>query len=222
MRLSTAVVATLVSFAGSAHAVPVTWDLEAVVQRTNLPALGEIAIGDVISASMTLETDTAAVLIPFASGAGYYNVFDAFTLTVAGRTLTLEPDSADMSFVREANWLGTSNFEDFQSLQLAALLSDGADVYQAYLSFEFTDLAAFPIGTLPSSPPSLSSARLRELWLYSPIDGDPRQGAISIAGSEITSFTSRSVPEPSTLTLLLAGLALVWVSRRQPGSFRKG
>jgi hypothetical protein len=222
MRLSLAALAVSMTLASTAQAIPITWNLDATVTATNLPALGPIALGDVISASMTLETDTPVVHIPFASGTGYFNVFDAFTLTVAGRTLTLGPDSADMGFAREANWLGTSNFADFQSLQMAALLSDGTDVFQAYLSFEFTDLAAFPIGTLPSSPPSLASARLRELWLYSPIDGDPRNGAISIAGSEITSFTSRSVPEPSTLTLLLAGLALVWVARRESGNTHRG
>ncbi|MBC8028411.1 MAG: PEP-CTERM sorting domain-containing protein [Steroidobacteraceae bacterium] len=221
MRSSIAAIAVSVFFAASANAVPVTWDLNAVVARTNLPALGDIAVGDAFSASMVVETDTPVVHIPFASSTGYFNVFDSFSLTIAGRTLTLGPDSADMGFAREANWLGTANFEDFQVLQMAALLFDGTDAYQAYLSFEFTDLAAFPIGTLPASPPSLSSARLRDFSIYSPVNGDPRNGALFVAGGDITSFTSRSVPEPSTLTLLLGGLALVWVARRQQGLARQ-
>lgn len=216
MRLPTVALAASLCLATTAHAVPVTWDVQATITRTNLPALGFLSPGDAVSASMTLETDTP-VVYPTSTGTGYYNVFDAFSLTVGGQTLTLLPDSSDPGFVREANWLGSLDLGDIELLQMAAMLSDGAEVYQVYFWFEFTDVQAFPFGTLPLSPPSLASAQLRELWLSSPVNGDPRNGAISIFASEITSFTSRSVPEPSTLTLALAGLALVWVARRRPG-----
>ena len=221
MRLPIAALAASLFVSASAHAVPITWDLSAVVTRTNLPALGPIAVGDAFSASMVLETDTP-LFNPTANQTAYFNVFDSFSLTIGGRTLVLGPDGTETGFIREANWLGTINQIDYQSLQMAALLFDGADAYQAYLWFDFTDLAAFPVDGLPSSPPSLASATLRDISLYSPVGGDPRNGAIFVAGGDVTSFTSRSVPEPSTLTLLLGGLALVWVARRRTRNLETG
>jgi hypothetical protein len=111
--------------------------------------------------------------------------------------------------------MGSLIHESTQLFQAQALLFEGTDPYVASLWFDFTDVTAFPLDGMPLSPPSLASATLRELWIHSPIGGDPRNGAISIAGAEITSFTARGVPEPSTLTLLLGGLALVWVARRK-------
>jgi len=64
-----------------------------------------------------------------------------------------------------------------------------------------------------SAAPSLLSSGLASLRLAMPF---ALVGSIaSIAGAEITSFTARGVPEPSTLTLMLGGLVLVWVARRK-------
>jgi hypothetical protein len=215
MRLSTAALVALVSFAGSAHAIPVTWDLSATVTRTNYLPFGPIAVGDAITATMVVETSTP-MIHPIPSEAAYLNVFDAFSLNIGGRTLTLGPDATDPGYVREANWLGTGDRGTFRTLQMAAMLYDGSEVYQAYLWFDFADLAAFPAAGLPLTPPSLSSATLRDLSLYSPVNGDPRNGAIFIAGGDVDAFTARSVPEPGALGLMAAGLAMAWIARRRP------
>lgn len=216
MRIaSLAAVIVVSAIAAPVSAVPITWNLDATIARTNYQPLGPMAIGDSITATMVVETDTPGTPTFFANGYAYFNVFDSFSLAVNGRTLTLGPDSSDIGWTREANWMGTSNFDTVQILQMAAMLYDGEDAYQAYLWFEFADTAAFPIGSLPLEPPSLASATLRDIDLYSPVNGDPRNGAIFIAGAHIDTLTA-SVPEPSTLSLFALGmLGLGFVRRRR-------
>ena len=207
-----AVFAMLVSLTPAAHAIPVTWDMEATVTRTNLPALG-IATGDEFSISMTLDSETPAVPTFFADGYAYFNVFDAFTLSVNGHTLTLGPELGVPFPARDTNWLGTSNFPDVQHLQWTALMYEGDTPYYAETRFEFTDTNAFPIGSLPMTPPSLASARLAEISLYSPVPNNG--GYLFIAGANIDSLTAQSVPEPSSGLLLLGSLGLMALWRRR-------
>jgi hypothetical protein len=192
------------------QAVPVTWNLDATFTRTNLHALGPIEVGDTLSASMVLDTDTPAVATGFANGFGYFNVFDSFALSVNGHTLNLGPQ---LDAARDSNWLGTSNFADHQALQWVNLLFDGDTAYVAEARFEFTDLDAFPVGSLPLTPPSLASARIAEISLYSPVPGNG--GLIFIGSAAIGSLNASSVPEPSTLGLLLAATGMLAFARRR-------
>lgn len=193
------------------QAVPVSWNFDATFTRTNLNALGPIEVGDTLTASMVLETDTPAVPTGFASGFGYFNVFDSFTLSVNGHTLSLGPQ---LDAARDSNWLGTSNFADYQALQWVNLLYDGDTAYVAEARFEFTDLDAFPIGSLPLTPPSLASARIAEISLYSPVSDNG--GLIFIGSAAIGSLNATSVPEPSTLGLLLVATGMLVFARRRP------
>ena len=212
MRIGTlaGLAATASLVMASANAAPVTWNVNATVSHTNLPAIGPISVGDAFSAALTFDTDQAGTPLGFWDAYAYYNVFDSFSLNIGGKTLVLGPDSADLGWAREANWLGnqTNNGVGPQTLQMAAIVYDGADPYQAYLWFDFADTSTFPLGTLPESPPSLASATFRDFSIYSPVNGDPRNGAIFVAGGNVDSITAVSVPEPSTISLLLLALAL--------------
>ena len=89
---------------------------------------------------------------------------------------------------------------------------EGDTPYFAETRFEFTDLDAFPIGCLPLTPPSLASARLAEISLYSPVP----DGLLFIARADIDSLSSaRSVPEPASGLLMLGGLGLMALARRR-------
>ena len=211
MRISVLpALAVLSALAASANAGPIDWNLQATVTRTNLPAL-DIAVGDLFSVDMTLNSETPAIPTFFADGYNFLNVFDAFTLNVNGHSLVLGPKLADPADQRNSNFLGTLNFADFQVLQFVALMYDGDTPYYAEVNFEFTDTNAFPIGSLPAAPPSLASARLADFSLFSPDGG----GYISIAGSNVDSFTTRSVPEPSTAFLMLGALGVLAFGRRR-------
>ena len=196
-----------------AHAIPVTWNLEATFTRTNLPALGPIVVGDTMTASMVLDTDTPGVATGFANGYSYYNLFDAFTVSVNGHTLNLGPQLDAPIQARDTNSLGTLNFPDAQVMQWTTLLYDGDTQYYAETWFEFSDVNAFPIGSLPLTPPSLASATLAEFRLYSPVPNNG--GNIFIGGANIGSLTSASVPEPSTLALTLTAAGMLAFARRR-------
>lgn len=218
MRIATvaAFAATACLAVSAAHAAPVTWNVDATVSRTNLPAIGPIAVGDSFSASLTFDGDQVGTPLGFWDAYSYLNVFDSFTVNIGGKTLTLGADSLDPGYAREANWLGhqTTNGVGPQTLQMAAIVYDGADPYQAYLWFDFADTSTFPLGTLPETPPSLASATFRDFSIYSPVNGDPRNGAIFVAGGDVDSISAVSVPEPSTTwTLLLALLVAPLVLR---------
>ena len=206
--------------ASAAHATFVTWNVDAIVSHTNLPAIGPIAVGDTFSASFAFDSDQTGTPFGFWDAYAYYNVFDSFDLNIGGKTLTLGPDSADLGWASQANKLvnQTVNGVGPQSLQIAAIVYDGVDPYQAYLWFDFADTSTFPLGTLPQTPPSLASATFRDFSIYSPVNGDPRNGAIFVAGGDVRSFTAMSVPEPASMWLLLPGLAIVLrvVRRRAP------
>jgi len=196
-----------------AHAIPVTWNLEATFTSTNLPALGPIVVGDTMTASIVLDTDTPGVATGFANGYSYYNLFDAFTVSVNGHTLNIGPQLEAPIPARDTNSLGTLNFPDVQLMQWTTLLYDGDTPYYAETRFEFTDLNAFPIGSLPLTPPSLASARLAEFNLYSPVPNNG--GYIRIGSANIGSLTSASVPEPSTLALALTAAGMLGFARRR-------
>jgi len=196
-----------------AHAIPVTWNLEATFTRTNLPALGPIVVGDTMTASMVLDTDTPGIATGFANGYSYYNLFDAFTVSVNGHTLNLGPQLDAPIPARDTNSLGTLNFPDAQVMQWTTLLYDGDTQYYAETWFEFSDVNAFPIGSLPLTPPSLASATLAEFRLYSPVPNNG--GNIFIGGANIGSLTSASVPEPSTLALTLTAAGMLAFARRR-------
>jgi hypothetical protein len=212
MRIATlAVLAAAALGVASANAAPVTWDLDATVSHTNLGAIGPIAVGDAFSASLTFDPNQLGTSLGVWDSYEYLNVFDAFSLNIGGKTLNLGPDSADPGWAREANRLGNATVPGtgVQTVQISAIVYDGMDPYLAYLWFDFTDLNAFPLGTLPQSPPSLASATFRDFSVYSPVNGDPRNGAIFIAGGDVQSLRTTSVPEPSTLALLIGVLALL-------------
>jgi hypothetical protein len=217
-----AVAATASLLSSTVDAAPVSWRVDAVVTRTNLPAIGPIAVGDGFSAELAFDSNHAGTPAGFWDAYSYFNVFDSFALNIGGKTLTLGPDSNDLGWAREANWLGnaTPNDRTYQTLQMAAIVYDGADLYQAYLWFDFSDISTFPLGALPQSPPSLASATLRDFSIYSPVRGNPRNGAIFVAGGSVQSITAVGVPEPSTISLLLVASALLapWASVRR----RKG
>jgi hypothetical protein len=219
MKLSNLARLAAACFAVSAaHAAPVTWNVDATVSHTNLPAIGPIAVGDAFSATLTFDSAQAGTPLGFWDAYAYYNVFDSFTVNIGGKTLTLGADSLDLGYAREANWLGhqTTNGVGPQTLQMAAIVYDGADPYQAYLWFDFADTSTFPLGSLPESPPSLASATFRDFSIYSPVNGDPRNGALFVAGGNVDAITAVSVPEPAAGWLLLTIAALVpWVLRRR-------
>jgi hypothetical protein len=218
MRTSTlaALAAAALGVSTASQATPISWDVDAIVARTNLPAIGPIAVGDAFSASFTFDSEQAGTALGFWDAYAYFNVFNSFSLNIGGKTLNLGPPSADLGWAREANWAGNQTIPGGQqTLQMAAIVYDGLDRYQAYLWFDFTDTTTFPLGTLPANPPSLASATFRDFSIYSPINGDPRNGAIFIAGGNVTSITAATpVPEPTTLSLLLLGLAPLLMRRR--------
>jgi hypothetical protein len=220
MRISAlaALAAAALGVSTASQAVPITWDVDAIVARTNLPAIGPIAVGDAFSASFTFDSEKAGTALGFWDAYAYFNVFDSFNLNIGGKTLNLGPQSSDLGWVREANWLGNQTIPGgVQTLQMAAIVYDGLDLYQAYLWFDFTDTATFPLGSLPESPPSLASATFRDFSIYSPVNGDPRNGAIFVAGGNVGAITAATpVPEPSTLALLLALVPLL-MRRRARG-----
>lgn len=205
--------AALTILAAQAQAIPVSWNLEATFTRTNLPALGPIVVGDTITASIVLDTDTPGVATGFANGYSYYNPFDAFTVSVNGHTLNLGPKLDAPIPARDTNSVGTLNFPDVQLLQWTTLLYEGDTPYYAETWFEFSDVNAFPIGRLPLAPPSLASATLAEFRLYSPVPNNG--GYIFIGGANIGSLTSASVPEPSTLALALTAAGMLGFARRR-------
>jgi PEP-CTERM motif len=193
-------------------AVPVSWNLESSVYRTNLPAFG-IEVGDVLSVNMVVDTETPGVPTGFQNGYGYFNPFDEFTLSVNGFSLLLGPQlPANTVASRDSNWIGTANFPDYQRLDLLALMYESGIPYVVEARFEFTDTTAFPLDYLPVEPPSLASMRLSEFNLYQRVDDG---GLIFIAGSEVTSFTVASVPEPGTLALALGAAGLMLLGRRR-------
>jgi hypothetical protein len=201
-----------------AFAVPVNWDLSGSIARTNAPWLGAIGIGDAFSASMVVETDTPPEFVAFASSQSFVNVFDSFTLNIGGKTLNLGADSSDHSYAIQANDISSLTFDDYQAVQMHAIVFDADTPYFVDLRFEFTDTTTFPYGSLPSVPPSLATARLADFAVYSPVDGNPLNGAIFIAGGPISSFTARGVPEPSMLWLGLGAFAMLGVFGRRRGA----
>jgi len=216
MRISVLpALAALGCLAAAAHADPINWNLQATVARVNLPAL-DIEVGDLLSLDMTLDSDSPAIPEFFADGYHYLNLFDAFTLNVNGHALILGPKLSDPAEQVDTNSLGTLNFPDYQVLQFRGLMYEGDTPYFAEASFEFTDTNAFPIGSLPAAPPSLASARLANLSLYSPVPNNG--GLLFIAGGDVDSFTVRSVPEPSSAVLMAGALAILALGRRRlPG-----
>ena len=213
MRLAKfAAVAALTVVSVPAFAIPVSWNLESTVTRTNLPAF-DIAVGDTLSVSMVVDTDTPAVSTGFQNGYAYFNPFDQFTLTVNGYSLLLGPDMPAPLPARDTNWIGTANLPDYQRLDFLALMYESGVPYVVEARFDFADTNAFPLGSLPTEPPSLASLRLTEFNLYQQVP----TGLLFIAGSGVTSFTAASVPEPGTLALALgaAGLMLLGGRRRK-------
>jgi hypothetical protein len=196
-----------------AHAVPVRWDLQSTVTRTNDFTLMDQAM----SVSMVVETSTPGNPIFFANGYSFLNAFQSFDLTIGDRTLNLGPLSDDPLVARDTNNLGTLNFDDHQVLGWTVRLFDGATPYVVETRFEFTDLNAFPIGSLPLAPPSLESARLTDISLYLSVETG---GMLFIASGPVESFTAvRGVPEPSTFAMLLGALGgMAFVRRRRAGN----
>jgi hypothetical protein len=203
-----------------AQAVPIPWNLQSTVTRTNFPALGPIVVGDTLSVSMLVESDTPGNPIFWMNGYSFLNAIDSFDLTVNGHTLSLGPQSDDPLVARDTNNLGTLNFEDYQLLSWVVRLYDGDKPYVVETRFEFTDLNAFPIGSLPLSAPSLASARLTDFSLYSPVESG---GMLFVAGGGVDSLTSpRSVPEPSTFALMLGAIGGLAFARRRRVSVQRG
>lgn len=197
-----------------AHAVPVTWNLEATFTRTNLPALGPIVAGDTMTASIGFDTDAPGVATGYADGYAYWNLFDSFTVNVNGHTLTLGPKLGGGPYPGSGtNSLGTANFPDHQVMQWTTLFYEGDTPYYAETWFEFSDVNAFPIGSLPLTPPSLASATLAEFRLYSPVPDNG--GYIFIGSADIGSLTAASVPEPSSLALALTAAGMLGFARRR-------
>lgn len=194
-----------------ALAIPVSWNLESTVYRTNLPAFG-IEVGDTLSVSMVVDTETLAVSTGFMNGYGFFNPFDEFTLTVNGFSLLLGPHQPDNTVAaRDSNWIGTANFPDYQRLDFLALMYESGVPYVVEARFDFAATDAFPVGSLPTEPPSLDSLLLTEFNLYQQVP----TGLIFIAGAEVTSFTAASVPEPGTLALTLGAAGLMLLGRRR-------
>jgi hypothetical protein len=187
--------------------------MEATFTRTNLPALGPIVAGDTMTASIVLDTDTPAVPVGVANQFAYFNLFDSFTVSVNGHTLNLGPQLDAPIPARDTNWLGTANFPDVQVMQWATLFYEGDTPYYAETWFEFSDVNAFPIGSLPLTPPSLASATLAEFRLYSPVPNNG--GYIFIGAANIGSLTAASVPEPSSLALALTAAGMLGFARRR-------
>jgi hypothetical protein len=196
-----------------AHAVPVTWNMEGTFTQTNLPALGPIVAGDTMSASISFDTDSPGVSVGYADGYVFWNVFDAFTVNVNGHTLTLGPELGGPNPGSGTNSLATANFPDYQVMQWTTLFYEGDTPYYAETWFEFSDVNAFPIGSLPLTPPSLASATLAEFRLYSPVPDNG--GYLFIGSANIGSLTSASVPEPSTLALALTAAGMLVIARRR-------
>jgi hypothetical protein len=196
-----------------AHAVPVTWNMEATFTSTNLPALGPIVAGDTMTASIGFDTDAPGVATGYADGYAYWNLFDTFTVNVNGHALTLGPKLQGPNPGSGTNSLGTANFPDSQVMQWTTLFYEGETPYYAETWFEFSDVNAFPIGSLPLTPPSLASATLAEFRLYSPVPDNG--GYIFIGNANITSLIATNVPEPSTLALAFAAFGMLGVARRR-------
>ena len=222
MRISTvaALAAAALGVSAASQATPITWNVDAIIERVNLPAIGPMATGDAFSASFTFESTQPGTSLGIWDAYAYFNVFESFSLNIGGKTLNLGPPSDDLGWAREANWLGNQTLPGApQTLQMAAIVYDGADPYQAYLWFDFTDTSTFPLGTLPTTPPSLASATFRDFSIYSPVNGDPRNGAIFVAGGDVSSITAATpVPEPSTLSLLLLAIGPLLLRRRARNS----
>ena len=216
MRSYLFVLLAVVGVTAPAHAIPIAWDMQVTVSRTNLPAL-DIAVGSEFSISMTLDSETPAIPTFFSNGYVYRNVFDAFTLSVNGHTLTLGPQSADPEVIPSTNSLGTVDWPDYRQVQWNTLLYEGDTPYYTETRFEFTDLDAFPAGSLPLTPPSLASARLNpfvmQFALYSPVPNNG--GYLFIGGGQVDSLTAHSVPEPASGLLMLGGLGLMALARRR-------
>jgi len=218
LMLNRAVMMVVLMIAGSAaHAIPVTWQLDGTMTNSRtLGNFGDPAAGSSFSATMVVEADTADVNL-FDGTAGYYNVFRTLSLSIGTSVLTLGPDSDDPAFAREANSIVTLH-EASARVQMNVLLYEGTTPFAAYFWFDFADLGAFPDGVMPSEPPSLASATLREFSIYSPIDGDPRNGAIFLGSGSIDRFETASplsVPEPGTLPLIAAALFAVGLFSRR-------
>jgi len=212
--------AVILSAVAPAHAVPVTWNLEATFTQTNFPALGPIAVGDTMTASIGFDTDAPGLATGYADGYAYWNLFDAFTVNVNGHTLTLGPKvDGDPYPGAGTNSMGTENFSDHQRMQWTTQFYEGDTPYYAETWFEFSDANALPIGSLPATPPSLASATLKEFRLYSPVPDNG--GFIFIGSADIGSLTSTSVPEPSNLALALTAAGMLGFARRrrrEPGT----
>lgn len=130
-------------------------------------------------------------------------------MNIGTSVLSLGPDSDDPAFAREANSIVTLH-DSSARVQMNVLLYEGTTPFAAYFWFDFADLGAFPDGIMPSEPPSLASATLAEFSIFSPIDGDPRNGTIFLGSGSIDRFqTAPSVPEPGTLPLFAAALFAV-------------
>jgi hypothetical protein len=201
-----------------ADAIPVPWTLEGTIDNSRtLGNFGSPAVGSPITVNMVVETDTPDIASDPTS-AGYFNVFDAFTLSIGTSVLTLGPDSPDPGFAREANALLTVTQPDSLLFQFFAVLYEGDSVFSAEFFFAFDDPGAFPNGMLGLEPPSLATATRREFNIYSPVAGDPRNGAIFLASGSLDSFAAVSVPEPSTLALVLAGFVVLAGKRAQSRS----
>ena len=216
--------------AAVALSAPVVVDFEGVVTTFSVPPsddfglLPPVALGDRFTGRYVYDGDVAPLVFPRPSGVGYGYNFSSlpsagFDVEINGRAYVFtNATPARIPFNISAYYVENSQsgfvFSSYQAQFLES--SDAAAGTQAnevviLFNWEQPDFPDDPLA-LPSIETLTSNQFLFTLRYEAAPNFGPPIASSRFAG-EITSI--RVVPEPSTVTLLTAGLGALWAARRR-------
>jgi hypothetical protein len=201
----------LLFFSLQSNAGIITWDYEFEVSfvedRTNGLWLNPLTAGDIISASLSFDSDT-----PIISDSASQTVFD-----VTNATLDITELSSDLwlnNLTSPVAWTNHSGSRESGNIRSSYTVDNAlmGDINWEAIIFSFRDDS--PTNSYTSFPIDWSSVSASFTY-HRDLDANSSGSEIYVTGEMISAVQRVSVPEPSSMFLLFFGLILLFNQRNK-------